>query len=99
MAELPDDSVAHAHAALTDPCYWGTDECEVGELREVVHEEGLGALDTAATPLPCLTTDDGCDLEARAGLPSGFDLAEVSDGLDQILRHPCYWDQACEAFA
>ena len=53
--------------------------------------------------LPCITTDEGCSLEAAAGL-GGVDEA---DGLalgemraeSAATEDPCWWDQGCYAFA
>ena len=48
------------------------------------------------TPLPCVTTDEECDLRAHAGLVEEPLLALHST--EQLTQNECWYDQECYAF-
>lgn len=105
-----------AEAAL-DPCFWANDDaCDIPELREeaLITEPANAALD-AMSPLladllarpeaqiPCVTTDDGCSVEAAAGVVTGGSDAHALEAMWKreaaVLEDPCFWEEGCHAFA
>jgi len=55
--------------------------------------------DVLSKSLPCVTTEDGCELEAGAAIepPAVFELGSLAPEL--TYAHPCWWDEGCETFA
>ena len=51
-----------------------------------------------AMPLPCVTSEEECDLEAGAGIvtPASFQLGSLAP--EVTYAHPCWWDEGCESF-
>ena len=94
--------------ALFDDCgYFPTDECKVPELREEFlfdkqPEAPPLLLDTLDVSLPCVTTDDGCSVEAGAALASADHVAAAaarSAKAEVYTQDPCWWEDGCYSFA
>ena len=104
--EVLDDDAPHAPAApeLTDPsCFFATEECELPELREPALYREQDVLGLHEPRVPCLTTEEGCTLEAGAGLgvSSVVDaaVAAAPDERAAASMDPCWWEDGCHAFA
>jgi len=96
-----------ASSLTMDPCFWSTDECDIPEQQQqrVVaassNEEIIGLQDVFDTKgLPCITSDEGCSVEARAAieLPE-TDLAANGNAAEGPLLDPCFWEEGCMAVA
>ena len=79
--------------ALSEPCYWDQEECDVPELRSEFLIDMEIAMAESPDEVPCLTTLDGCSLEDQVpGLPRG--------GLESIARDPpCWWEEEAVSVA
>ena len=91
-ASLPED------ARLMDPCFWSTTECEVGGEAPPEKLEATAFVDTFSKPVPCVTTDDGCDLDARLGVVGAEGLAVAGRAIEAPWQHDCWYDQECVVF-
>jgi len=90
-----------AAAVLNDACWWAPEECGL-PLEPIV--AAAHPLDEAyarlVADLPCITTDDECTLEQRAGLgPAALALQSSDFDVEELAMRDCWWDQECEAFA
>ena len=84
--------------ASRDPCWWNTDECETPSVPISYVDNILSATtvnDVLTEGIPCVTTDDGCTLEARAGIVPEQEPLFVHD--ERLSMDPCFWDDACMA--
>ena len=78
---------------------WNTEACDVSELREEPVLESFEATPDIP-PVPCITTSDGCTVEAAAGI--AFSAAEgpaADHGKEAVTQDPCWWDEGCYATA
>ena len=91
----------HVQDLTADPCWWAQEECTVPESMPVLTVEHKGT-PTLSANLPCITTTDGCDLEAQAGLTAeetrSVPSMRLDDGAEKLVLDSCWWDQECTAF-
>ena len=91
-------SMAPEVEASRDPCWWNTDECETPSVPISYVDNILSTTtvnDVLTEGIPCVTTDDGCTLEARAGIVPEQEPLFVHD--ERLSMDPCFWDDACMA--
>ena len=97
--ELVEPAISGEHnAALDDPCFWDSDACDAtadaATPSSLLLEEEVGY---TLPPVPCLTTNDGCDLAAAAGI-GGLALDPVlilPTPASEAAMSPCFWDEGC----
>jgi len=100
------EALTAAPVGVNDPCFWGsTEQCEVEDLREAIAVPTDHLRDSLDTLVPCVTTDEGCDLAAAAGLNDAASVDVVaglhdatSFDVESISQNPCFWDEECHSF-
>ena len=106
------DEVAKAPEAARalDPCWYdaacdcwqGAEECSVDETTappSFVRPSFVPDTDTFDLSVPCITTDEGCTLEARAGVAGSAAVPSPARETTSPSMDPCFWDEGCTAFA
>jgi len=88
------------HRAIEDPCWWNQDECEVDgavlPTRAPAVELTQEQLERVLPVMPCVTTDEGCDLESGAAVTM-VDAPAAPAEYDVRFIDPCFWDDGCLA--
>jgi len=85
--------------ASRDPCWWNADECETAAapLGATAPPDVSAVANLLELELPCITTDVGCTVEAKAGIIEAEEPVEAEIGSAESMD-PCFWDAGCVAF-
>ena len=55
---------------------------------------------TLQPPIPCMTTDDGCELDMGAAIVPGAEVEPLGAAQAAApFTDPCWWDEGCSSFS
>ena len=86
-----------------DPCWWGGEGCDTLTEAEPAYLalDRPELLEVAPPVVPCLTTTDGCTLDAYTGirlLATDVTAGQDRSPSEEASLDPCFWDSECFVF-